>query len=205
MAAEIIQAAAYVESLLPAPVKEGPIRIDWRFVPSTQLGGDAFGYQWLDAQHVAFYLMDISGHGVGAALLAVSVLNTLSHQTLPQTDFRDPAAVMRGLNHVFSFDKHGGRFFTIWYGVYATGDRNLTFSAAGHPPALLIAGLASSNAKLLELHSSGPPIGIAEEPHFTNTTIQIPTFGRLLLYSDGVVEGQKQVTNSSIRPPSQNS
>jgi sigma-B regulation protein RsbU (phosphoserine phosphatase) len=193
MATEIIQAAAYVQSLLPAPIKDGPIRIDWRFVPSTELGGDAFGYQWLDAQHMAFYLLDVSGHGVGAALLAVSVLNTLSHRTLPQTDFHDPAAVMHGLNQVFSFDKHGGRFFTIWYGVYAIDQRKLTFSGGGHPPALLFCGRAPSNVKLLQLTSPGPPIGVSDEMAFTNSTIQIPNLGRLFLYSDGVVEVGKPV------------
>jgi sigma-B regulation protein RsbU (phosphoserine phosphatase) len=188
LATEVAEAVRHVQSLLPAPIRQGPVRIDWRFVPSTQLSGDAFGYQSLDDKHLALYLLDVSGHGVGASLLSVSVLNTLSHRTLPQTDFYDPASVMHGLNKVFSVDKHGGRFFTLWYGVYAIDQRILTFSGGGHPPALLFSGPRSSDVRLQELLTAGPPIGVVDEMSFTNSTIRIPPFGRLLLYSDGVVE-----------------
>ena len=95
LADEVAQAAKYVCSLLPAPIQTGPVRVDWRFVPSTQLGGDSFGYHWLDDEHFAVYLLDVSGHGVGASLLSVSALNVLRSQSLPNTDFRDPGAGAR--------------------------------------------------------------------------------------------------------------
>jgi sigma-B regulation protein RsbU (phosphoserine phosphatase) len=66
---ELADAADYVRTILPKPITEGPIRTDWRFVPSTSLGGDAFGYHMVDENHFAIYLIDVSGHGVGAALL----------------------------------------------------------------------------------------------------------------------------------------
>ena len=66
LAAELAEAAEYVKSLFPAPLT-GDVSADWRFIPSTQLGGDAFGYHWLDADHFAMYLLDVCGHGVGAA------------------------------------------------------------------------------------------------------------------------------------------
>src|SRR5437867_3695745 len=53
LAAEVAQAARYVRSLLPPPMDGGPVAIDWRFVPSTQLAGDMFGYLWLDPDHLA--------------------------------------------------------------------------------------------------------------------------------------------------------
>lgn len=191
LAADMAQAAQHVQSLLPAPIKHGPIRIDWRFVPSTQLGGDAFGYQWLDSRHLALYLLDVSGHGVGASLLAVSVLNVLSHQTLTQTDFYDPASVMCGLNKVFTLDKHGGRFFTIWYGVASLEEKMLTFSGGGHPPALLLRRGADEAGQMLQLSTLGPPIGIVDGVQFKNGTAAIPNLGRLFLYTDGVVEVRK--------------
>ena len=94
LAAELAKAADYVRSLLPAPLT-GAVETEWCFQPSDQLGGDAFGYHWIDAEHFAMYLLDVCGHGVGAALLSVSVLNTLRAQTLPGVDFRQPAAVPR--------------------------------------------------------------------------------------------------------------
>ena len=87
LADELAKAAAYVQSLLPKP-QAGPIHTDWVFVPSAALGGDAFGYHWLDDDHFALYLLDVCGHGIGAALHSVSVLNVLRAQTLPATDFQ---------------------------------------------------------------------------------------------------------------------
>ena len=188
LAEEVAQAAKYVTSLLPAPLVNGPVRIAGQFVPSTQLGGDAFGYHWLNDTHLALYLLDVSGHGVGSSLLAVSVLNILMHGTLPDTDFSDPSQVMTGLNKVFAIDRHGGHFFTIWYGVYSVVDRKLTFSGGGHPPAILFGGASAADAKIKELESPGPPIGITDLLPFDNDMIEVPPFARLLIYSDGAVE-----------------
>src|SRR5207249_1757927 len=84
LAEEVAQAARYVVSLLPAPLT-GEVRTEWRFVPSTQLGGDMFGYHWIDPDHLAVYLLDVSGHGVGSSLLAVSASNVLAAQSLRDT------------------------------------------------------------------------------------------------------------------------
>jgi sigma-B regulation protein RsbU (phosphoserine phosphatase) len=70
----------------------GPLLTDWSFIPSASLGGDSFGYHWINADHFAVYLHDVSGHGWGAALLSVSVINVLRSHALPKTDFRDPPA-----------------------------------------------------------------------------------------------------------------
>ncbi len=190
LAEEVAEAAKYVKSLLPPVVKEGPVRIDWRFVPSTQLAGDAFGYHWLDKQRLAVYLLDVSGHGVGSALLAVTVLNVLSHQALPQTDFGDPAAVMKGLNAIFEMSRHGNKFFTIWYGVCDLSTRRLTFSGGGHPPALLRDG-AGSASPVRELDTPGPIIGLPMMMEFENISVDLPAATSLMLYSDGAVEIEK--------------
>ena len=94
LANEMRQAEHYVRSLLPEKLKQGAVRTDWRFIPSAELGGDSFGYHWLDDDHFAFYLLDVSGHGVGSALLSVSAMNALRSQALPQTDFRLPGQVL---------------------------------------------------------------------------------------------------------------
>ncbi len=132
---ELAQAAQYVFSLLPEPVTQGDIRIDWRLVPSKALGGDSLGYHWVDDYHLAIYLVDVCGHGVGAALHSLSVINVLRSQSLPDTDFLSPREVLTGLNRMFPMEKHNGMFFTIWYGVYEKSSSNLTYAGAGHPPA----------------------------------------------------------------------
>ena len=93
--------ADYVRSILPQSLTEGGIRTDWRYIPSTSLGGDAFGYHMVDKDHFAIYLIDVSGHGVGAALLSFSVMNVLRSQSLSGTDFKDPEQVLASLNIAF--------------------------------------------------------------------------------------------------------
>src|SRR5262249_34667110 len=116
LAAELAEAAAYVRSLLPSPLV-GEVETDWSFQPSEQLGGDAFGYRYIDDDHLAVYLLDVCGHGVGAALLSVSVLNTIRSENLARVDFRQPEAVLAGLNRVFRMERQNNLFFSIWYGV----------------------------------------------------------------------------------------
>jgi hypothetical protein len=107
LANDLATAAHYVRSLLPPPQRIGPIDADWRFIPSAELGGDAFGYHSLDEDHIAIYLLDVCGHGVGAALLSVSALNSIRSEALPQTNFHDPGAVLAALNLAYQLAEHG--------------------------------------------------------------------------------------------------
>jgi sigma-B regulation protein RsbU (phosphoserine phosphatase) len=119
------------------------------------------------------------------------VLNVLSHRSLPQTDFYDPAAVMQALSQVFEMKRHGGKYFTLWYGVYDVSTRKLTFGGGGHPPALLVQGATSNETRLQELQPDGPLIGLGAMLPFANTTVDLEAFARLLLYSDGAFEIEK--------------
>ena len=138
IASEMSEAADYVRSLLPPP-HEGSIRTAWRFIPSQQLGGDAFGYDWLDDENFAMYLLDVCGHGVGAALLSISVMNVLRSNSLPGVDMREPSAVLAALNERFPMENHNNMYFTMWYGVYNKKQRRLAYASGGHPPAVLVA------------------------------------------------------------------
>lgn len=186
LANDIDSAARYVRSLLPPPQRIGSIEADWRFVPSASLGGDAFGYHALDDEHVAVYLLDVCGHGVGAALLSVSALNAIRSESLPQTDFRDPAAVLAALNRAFPMERHNDMFFTVWYGVYHLPSRRLRWAGGGHPPALLTGAAGQPHRQLLD--SDGPLIGAVEGLEFTASETQVPAGGRLFLFSDGAFE-----------------
>ena len=187
LAEELAQAARYVESLLPAPLG-GDVRVAWRFVPSTHLGGDMFGYHWLDGEHLAVYLLDVSGHGVGSSLLAVSVNNLLASQSLPNTDCREPDKVLARLNDIFPMEKQNGKYFTIWYGVFNRAHRTLTYSNGGHPAVLLHTGPSPDQATLHQLKSGGPAPGMMEGMDFESQTMELGPFARLLIFSDGVYE-----------------
>ena len=184
LANDIATAAGYVRSLLPPPRDLSGVRADWRFIPSASLGGDAFGYHDLDADHLAIYLLDVCGHGVGAALLSVSALTAIRSETLPQTDFRDPAAVLAALNRAFPMERHNDMFFTAWYGVFERGRRRLRWAGGGHPPALLLVGGAEPRL----LGSEGPLIGAVEGLEFTADEVEVPPGSRVFVYSDGAFE-----------------
>src|SRR5205085_1525953 len=104
LAANLAEAAAYVKKIMPAPIS-GEVSADWRFIPSAQLGGDVLGYQWLDEDHFAMFVVDVCGHGLTAAFLSISVYNVLRSEALPDVDFRDPAAVLTSLNARFPMEQ----------------------------------------------------------------------------------------------------
>ena len=182
--AELDNAAAYVTALLPSPMTGPPISAGWRFQASTSLGGDALGFHWLDPEHFAVYVVDVCGHGVGAALLSVSVLNVLNARTLPGVDFRRPAEVLAGLNAAFPMDRQHGMFFTIWYGVFNAPDRILDYAAAAHPAAILIAPAAAPRT----LGQPNLPIGVMEGTAYTAASTTVPPGSRLVVISDGAFE-----------------
>ncbi len=184
--AELNQAAEYVRSLLPRPLTR-TVTTEALFIPSIQLGGDAFDYYWLDADHLAVYLLDVAGHGVRSALLSVSVLNVLRSQSLPNTNFSQPSAVLAALNRVFQMNEDGDDYFTIWYGVYNRIQRELVYACAGHPPGILLSD-ASTTTSVKELGSLSIPIGMLPEADFDDDSCEIQPGSTLYLFSDGVYE-----------------
>jgi len=187
LAGELARAAGYVRSLLPTPLA-GPISTQWCFQPCDALGGDAFGHHWIDPQHLAIYLLDVCGHGVGAALLSVSALNTLRAQTLPGVDFKQPSAVLTALNRAFPMENQNFLYFTLWYGVYRTSDRQLIFANGGHPPALLVAPRDPDLPLVTPLKTPGPAVGCLDDASYAEKSQIVPPGSRLMVFSDGVFE-----------------
>jgi sigma-B regulation protein RsbU (phosphoserine phosphatase) len=190
LASELAEAAGYVRSLLPKPLS-GPVTTQWCFQPSSQLGGDAFGYHRVDDRRFAIYLLDVCGHGVGAALLSVAAINVLRSQTLPGTDFSDPGAVLSTLNKTFRMEEHNNMYFTIWYGVFDEARRVLTYASGGHPPAILFTGNNAGSAEAVPLRTPSPAIGCLDEADYSSASFTLGSFARLFVLSDGVYEISK--------------
>ena len=188
MAYEMGTGAKYVASLIPAPIKE-PIQIDWRFVPSAELGGDSLGYFPLDEERFAIFLLDVTGHGLASALLGVAVSNLLRARALPNIDFAVPSQVLTALNNTFKIEEQDGRTFTMWYGVYEHKTRKLVWCAGGHPSALLF---KPGQVAPIELESLNPGVGMFEWDDFEQKEIIVPKKARIFIYSDGVFEVEKQ-------------
>ena len=105
MAAELNAASTYVQKVLPPPIPRGPVRAEWQFVPSSQLGGDSFFYEWVSPRHFVCYILDVVGHGTGASLLAVSVMNAV--RSLLLRDAANPPAPAVVLSHLKRIISHG--------------------------------------------------------------------------------------------------
>jgi len=187
LAAELAEAADYVRGILPeplAPDAEGPITTEWKFIPSTSLGGDAFGYHWLDDDHFCLYLLDVCGHGVGAALLSVSAMNTITNRTLPDVDFKDPGKVIEALNIAYPMEKQNNMYFTMWYGIWHQPTGKLTYASAGHPPAVLV----GADGRVEELRTPAMPVGTLNGLTYQSAETTVTPGDYVYVYSDGTYE-----------------
>lgn len=186
---ELKQAAEYIESLLPLKLDE-KVKTDWKFIPSAHLGGDSFGYSFLDENHFALYLIDVSGHGVGAALLSTSVLNILKSKSLPNTDFYNPAEVLNNLNRSFNMEEHGDKYFALWYGVLDLKTYELVCASAFHPPAIGI-----TNGQSIKYGKKEMMIGAFEDYNYENAFYQLSKGESIFLFSDGCFEIESEISN----------
>ncbi|WP_395684744.1 PP2C family protein-serine/threonine phosphatase [Aestuariivirga sp.] len=180
---ELTEAANYIFSILPTPRQAAP-HTEWLLEPSTELGGDSFGYHDIDADHIALYLLDVCGHGVGAALLSVTAINVLRSGALPNTDFREPGQVLSALNEAFPMEKQHNMYFTIWYGVYQRSTGSLRYASAGHPPSVL----RKADGRVLTLSTPGIAIGMMPDMMYRTAHAEIGMNDRLHLVSDGTFE-----------------
>ncbi|MGC4034190.1 MAG: SpoIIE family protein phosphatase [Tepidisphaeraceae bacterium] len=183
-------------SLLPtsSPMRVNGANFAWRFDPCDELGGDIFNAFELTDGRIALYLLDVSGHGVPAALLSVTlsrVLTPVNGPSLVECDdgqgnivAREPAAVVAELNARFPLGERGGQYFTIFYAVFDCRERTLTYVSAGHPPALLI----PSDGDARPLEGNGFAVGWVEGAEFEQHTLTLSPGDRIVTYSDGITE-----------------
>ena len=184
---ELAEATEYVKSLLPLPVNN-PLSIQFKFLPSRQLGGDCLDYNWLDADTLAIYLLDVAGHGLKATLPSISVLNILRSRALKDLNYYQPSEVLAALNNTFQMNYQNDKYFTIWYGVYNRVSRQLTYSSAGHPPAIIISGSSPTNTEVTRLKTPGMPVGMFPEAKYVDAYCQIEKSSTLYIFSDGAYE-----------------
>ena len=187
IAVELESAAAYMASIMPSGLT-GAVDVTSRYLPSQELGGDCFDYTWIDGDHLLVYLIDVSGHGLEPALLAVSVHNMLRSGTLGVESMVAPDAALTELNRLFQMDDQDDHYFTIWYSVYQASTRTLRYASAGAPPALAFDTADDGTVSLTELFTAATPIGMFTDSAFTTRSYAVPPGCRILIYSDGAQE-----------------
>ncbi|HPX36502.1 MAG TPA: SpoIIE family protein phosphatase [Mycobacterium sp.] len=185
---ELGTAATYVSSIQPGDLHDGPVRVTARYLPTEQLAGDSFDFRWIDDDHLLVYLIDVSGHGIGPALLSVSVHNLLRSGSLPLPTLHAPEEVLAQLNHLFQMDDHDGNYLTMWCGVYELSTRTLRYASAGAPPAFAITPDATAAT---ELSTDGQPLGMFDDAAYNARSYTVPPGCRVLIFSDGAYESAR--------------
>lgn len=190
-----LKAAAWMQkTLLPPPsLESNGLRCHWRFEPSGYVAGDIFNFFPMDEQAVGFYLLDVSGHGVPAAMLSVTLSMVLTPEVTrgsplkrpngeSQPELLAPDAVIRDLNR--RFQTRDDRYFTMLYGLIDTDSSTLRLAQAGHPGPIYM----GKDGQLGILGKGGMPVGLWREIEFDYFEMPVRSGDRLLLYSDGVTE-----------------
>ena len=156
------------------------------FLPTEWVSGDIYDVQRIDEHHVGFYVADVVGHGVPAALLTIFLKQAIVMRETFQKNYSvlPPAEVMKNVNMRMSTQKLSGyQFATCCYCLINTNTLQLTYSRAGHPYPILIRH--QEQPQYLEIE--GPLVGIFEQAKYHQQTIQLEPGDKLLLYSDGAL------------------
>ncbi len=197
MRSELEAAARIQRSLLPdrSPLMKG-VRFAWDVEPSAELAGDSLNVFPLDDDHLAIYILDVSGHGLPAAMLSFTVHKFLSPPAIlagggeagGSRAIQSPAAVLRELNALFPMDPRLHLYFTLIYGILDVRVREFRFASAGHcPPIMLVPGGAP-----VEIQANGFPIGVKADADHDEHVLALDPGARFLLYTDGITDAEDE-------------
>lgn len=186
---EDLRAAAEVQrTLLPRESASAPrLAFAWLFEPCATIGGDIFNVVSLGAGRTAIYVLDVSGHGVPAALVTVSVAQSLAPASGIVLDSRGepspPSEVLARLDAEYPFERFN-RFFTMAYLTFDAGSGLLRYSSAGHPPPLLLRAGETPRP----LAEGGTIVGLGALGGVDEGSVVLEPGDRLALCTDGVLE-----------------
>jgi len=154
------------------------------FLPAEWVSGDIYDIVRIDEQHIGFYVADVVGHGMPAALLTIFLKQALLMRETYESNYRifPPAEVIKNLNVRMAAQKLSGyQFATCCYCLLNTKTLQLTYARAGHPYPILI----RPGQQLEQLEIRGSLLGVFEQAEYTQQTVQLQPGDKLLLYSDG--------------------
>jgi sigma-B regulation protein RsbU (phosphoserine phosphatase) len=188
-----LEAAAKIQqALLPAKAPDlAGYAFAWCYRPCEELAGDALNVFPLSDGQVGAYVLDISGHGVAASLLAVSVTHSIVPRNGAPSVVMDisngnvdpPSLVATRLNRLYPLSDHDGRYFTIAYGVLNAATGSFRHIAAGHPGPVLIRDQTVSS-----IENPNFPVGMLADADYNEDVIELLPGDRIYLHSDGILE-----------------
>lgn len=183
---ELRLARSMYEHTLPTPYhistvcKWYSLNIEFLNAAADELGGDVFGIHKVDSSRLLFFLVDIAGRGVSAAINAFR-LHTLIQQTI--TEFSDPELLLEVLNSETVDFFAPGEFATAIFALVDSDRRQIRYaSAGGCPPIVVTDGQAWTG----DPTAGGPPLGIDERFNYRAVQLDFPTDSALVLYSNAL-------------------
>jgi sigma-B regulation protein RsbU (phosphoserine phosphatase) len=183
MVAELALAAHVQQSLAPHSLIWKNLTVEAYHSPARTVGGD-FGVVHPEGDDsLSIVVADVSGHGVGSALMANRIYSETLHALGRNSE---PGTLLRELHHfVHTRIPVDGFFFTMAAARFSHDGRRLSFSAASQPPAILV-----SNGTLRRLESRNGILGCLAEtiPSEPSIEVELSPGDRLILYTDGLVE-----------------
>jgi len=173
-------------SLLPEdPLACGCVQYAGRCIPAGAVGGDYFGYFPRGAGGVDSLIGDVSGHGVGAALIMAEARTMFMAERLAAPS---AAELLKKLNDLLHDDLEcAGLFITACCAIFDAPTRTLSYANAGHPPPLL---LRESAEKCTRLDADGMLLGIEKDVTFADMKVKLATGDIVVFYTDGITETQ---------------
>jgi phosphoserine phosphatase RsbU/P len=194
---DLRSAARLQRAMLPRKAIDNQrVRAAWTYVPTDELGGDAIGLELIGDRYLVAYVIDVSGHGVPAALLSVTAMHALAlageeASLLLSSQGGDdlgpvqsPARTVAGLNRRLCASDNDERFLTMVLFAFDTHTGRATFSRAGHPLPLLV----RARAPVPLSDDGGLPLGLFDGGEYPDVALQLQPGDRLFLYSDGFLE-----------------
>ena len=167
-------------SILPASFPNSAnFRVAARYVPMTSVAGDFYDFIVADDTQAGLLIADVSGHGVPAALIASMVKVAGTSQ---RANIADPARLLAGMNAVLCGNTQD-QFVTAAYVHLDSKSGKFRYSAAGHPPMLLL-----RRREVLEISENGLILAAFDSATYTNASHPLEPGDRLLLYTDGLIE-----------------
>src|SRR5229473_3005594 len=168
------------QALLPRDFREFPhLAVTGFNLPCLSVGGDYFDVFPLGDGRTAFLIADVSGKGLGAALLTTMLQGALSGMTLGT----DPARVLNHVNRFLCSHSEVGRYATVFFGILDQ-EGHLEFINAGHPSPILIRHGSAEEA----FTEGSYPVGLVPEAEYTAVCLKLEPGDTLVLFSDGVTE-----------------
>ena len=170
------------QALLPQGLRDFPhLAVTGTHSPCHAVGGDYYDVFPVGPDRTAFLIADVSGKGLGAALLTTMLQGALSAMALGT----DPVRVFNHINRFLCEHSEVGRYATMFFGLLA-GDGTLEYIKAGHPSPLLL-----RRGEVSELYTEGSfPVGLVAQAEFTADTLKLEDGDTLVLFSDGITEAQ---------------